>query len=121
MAEQRTLVKNAGDPEQVRNAGKREKHNREKELYELRGLLRMPEFRRLAWRYMEKCNILGSVYTGEALGTAYNEGQRMVGNAIMQDILDADPDAYVTMLKESRFPETPKKKEEEDNGGTSDD
>lgn len=46
---------NAADPKQVKHAGRKDRDKRKRDLDDLLGLLRIPEFRRFAWRLMAQC------------------------------------------------------------------
>jgi len=84
----KSLVANNADAQQVRRAGKMERSARQIELAGIKRLFGDDAFRKLMWKYLEKCNVLGTSYcSGDALATAYNEGMRMVGNAILNDLL----------------------------------
>jgi hypothetical protein len=49
------IVANAADAKQVKHATRKEKDKRERERDELFALLKLPEFRRFAWRLMGFC------------------------------------------------------------------
>lgn len=76
------------------------KRKREKELGDIRKILSMPEGRRFVWRMMSLCGIFHSSWTGEADATLVNEGKRIPGLALLNDVLDASPNAYGQMQRE---------------------
>ena len=49
---------------------------------------------------LDACGIFRSTFTGEALQSAFNEGQRNVGLRILADVMRACPDAYIQMMRE---------------------
>lgn len=104
MSRKRGLVRNAGDPEQVARAEEVAKNRRETELADVRWLLADPRGRRFFWRYLEQCGVFRTSFTGSS-ETFFREGARNVGLAMMADLEEADPQAYVTMLTEAKAAE----------------
>lgn len=49
---------------------------------------------------LQSCHVFGSSFTGEAMGTAFREGERNIGLILLTAIMRAHPDAYVQMMKE---------------------
>lgn len=95
------LVNNAADEEQTGRAKYKEKHKRERELNDVRWVLSTPQGRRFYWRYLEDCGVFKSSFVGQ-FQTFFLEGQRNVALKLLADLNDADPNAYVTMLNESK-------------------
>jgi hypothetical protein len=56
-----------------------------------------------AWMHelLVNCHIFAPSFTGEALTSAFNEGQRNIGLILMADIMSACPNLYVTMMEEA--------------------
>lgn len=52
------------------------------------------------WRQMEEANVFSQTFTGEALTTAFNEGQRARGLAILSDLMLHAPDTFLKMMVE---------------------
>lgn len=102
MTERRALVRNAGDPKQVKRAAETEKHRGERELNELReAALHLPSARVL-WRVLEMAGTRRlSHVQGDPYQTAFNEGGRNIGNWLMAELFKADPDAYSRMQKDA--------------------
>lgn len=71
-----------------------------KERNELKTLLQDPAFRRLMWRNLSKCGIYTTTMTGNSW-SYHNEGKRSVGLEMLNDILLADPSAWITMQQEN--------------------
>jgi hypothetical protein len=94
-------MKNASDPSQVKNAKVNEKLRRDQELNDVRSVLGTIQGRRLLWKYLELCGVYKTSFTGSS-ETFFLEGQRNVGLKILGDIMDADPMAYVNMMKENK-------------------
>lgn len=73
---------------------------REQQIEDVKWLLKHGQGRRFIWRLLEKAGIYRSTFTGDAAQAAFLEGVRSVGLMVIADVLEADPDAYTTMLKE---------------------
>jgi hypothetical protein len=106
-----SLVKNAGDEKQVREAGKKERTNRLQELGDLKAILATPHGRRFVWKILQDARVLNSSFAANELVIAFNEGRRNVGLKLMADIMEADAKALVEMMS-SGLP----KPEEDTNG-----
>lgn len=91
----------AVDQAKLNEKRKKEASERQDEINDLRALMKMPQFRRLAWRLMARCRTFGSVMSGNSY-TFYNSGMQDVGHFILAEIIEADPDAYLEMIKEQR-------------------
>ncbi len=96
------LVRNASDKNQVRNARKKERRTREQELNDIRYVLADRRGRRFFWQLLCGCRLFELSYTGNQNDTFFNEGMRNVGNKLIADLNDAEPEAYFTMLSEDK-------------------
>lgn len=96
-----SLVKNAADAQQVKEAEGKEKRGRERELGDVAEVLSTVQGRRFMWRYLTVCGIFKTSYSSDANNTFYLEGQRNIGLQLIADVNEADPTAYVTMMQES--------------------
>ena len=104
-----SLVNNAADAGQVKEARKKERHARTQELMDIRALLDTPAGRRFLWRLISRCRVLESIWEGSAR-IHYNAGQQDIGHFIMGEITEADAGAFIMMMQEN------KQTEEEYNG-----
>lgn len=102
MKEKEALVKNAADPDQVKRAENRIINGRDKELDDIRFILSTPQGRRVYWRLLSQFGIFKTSFTGNST-TFFNEGQRNAGLFLLSELNDADPEAYVLMMKESKL------------------
>lgn len=93
---------NAGDAQDVRERESAARKARTRELDDLRDLLAHPAGRRFVWRLLDHCGVFRSTFTGHGARDAFNEGARNVGLFLMAEVTDADPNAFTTMLKESK-------------------
>ena len=96
------LIKNASNEVQVKEAKAKEKFGREQELADLIFVLSTVNGRRLIWRYLCSCGIYKQSADVSGSWTYFNEGKRSVGNMMLADIMECMPDAYITMMKESK-------------------
>jgi hypothetical protein len=55
-----------------------------------------------AWMYdlLFQCHLFASSFTGEALSSAFKEGERNIGLILLNGIMQACPEAYVQMMGE---------------------
>lgn len=102
MSENKALVKNASDKEQVKKAEKQEKFDRNSELKDLQSVLSTPQGRRVLWRVMEKCKAFGSCYDRSGSQAYYNIGRQDLGHFIMSEIVEAGEDFLFTMMTENK-------------------
>lgn len=93
-------VDNASDREQVKKARKREKRKEIQDRKDVQDLLGTPFGRRFLWRYLAKCNVF-STLQGPSPQIHYEEGFRQVGLDMMNDIIDANPNALIEMMAAS--------------------
>ena len=95
-----SLVKNASDEGQVRQAKRKERTERDKELDDLRFVLGSPNGRRLFWRLLSRCGVFRLSYTDKIAETNFNEGERNIGLFVLSEIMEAKPQRWVQMQQE---------------------
>lgn len=98
---EKSLVKNAADAEQVKEAKKRSKSEREQALDDLEAVCSTPHGRRTIWRYLSLCGMFRTSYYGDVNQALFLEGQRNIGLQIVADLNEADPSIYLKMMQES--------------------
>lgn len=76
------------------------KRKREREMNDLRKILKTPEGRRVIWRLLEEAKIFQSVFTGNS-GTYYKAGYSDFGRFILSEVLEANKNAFTQMMNES--------------------
>lgn len=109
------LVKNAADPEQIEEAGLKIKYNRKTELDDIRRVLESDYGRRFIWRYLGVCRVFESSWSPSAAIHFY-EGQRDIGLKLMADITEANDEALILMMRESKKRERKSHPQGEKNG-----
>jgi hypothetical protein len=65
-------------------------------------LMNQPRGRRLVWRLLSRAGIYRSSFTGEALSSAFNEGERNLGLRINALLTEHCPASYGKMLVEQK-------------------
>lgn len=98
---QKAFVGNLADTAQVKDADKKVRFGRERELEDMKFILSTPQGQRVLWRYLEHCGIYRDSFTGNS-STFYNEGRRSIGIKLLEDITTASPDAYIKMLTDHK-------------------
>lgn len=93
---------NAADENQVRQGKQKDQRTKEREIDDLKGLLSTPGGRRFLWRYIEFCGIFESSFSSSGSEMFFLEGQRNVGLKLIKEIMEADANAYIVMMKESK-------------------
>jgi hypothetical protein len=91
---------NASDEQEVKRAKANDKNKRGTELDDLRQLLSTKWGRRLIWRILEKTGQHRTSFTGNST-TFFNEGQRNIGLWLVDEVLLADTEKYLLMIKEN--------------------
>lgn len=94
--------KNTGDEAAVREAQRRAKEDLDKETIELQDLLNNYKFRKYLWNKMSACGIFDGGFTGDPYLTQYNEGKRVIGLSILQEVLTAAPRQFTLMQSEAQ-------------------
>lgn len=94
----KVMVKNAASERQVSEAAFKEKIGKDKELDEIRCVLSTPQGKRFVWRYLEKCGVFKTSFTGSS-ETFFLEGRRDIGLALLAEVCESSPEAYLEMLK----------------------
>jgi hypothetical protein len=98
---QRALVRNASDAKQVKRGKESEARRQEREVAELRDVLRTIEGRRVLWRFLEKCGVFESIMETSAR-IYYNAGKQDLGHYLLGEIGKADANAYILMQQDAK-------------------
>lgn len=96
----RARVANAADPEQVRDAGRRESLEEKQRKADLAALMQLPAGRRFLYWLLETCGLYRTSFNTDPLRMALREGERNIGLRLMTALEDADPRHYLTILTE---------------------
>lgn len=97
----RSMVKNASDPQQVKRASRVERRREVRAHDDIIALMNTAEGRRFVWSRISKCNVFGSVWEPSAK-IHYNAGRQDTGHELMADVIAASPELYSLMEREAR-------------------
>lgn len=75
--------------------------DRDGELTQLRTLLAQEGARDFLWRVLSKCHLYQSTYQRNFGDMALSEGMRQVGLWLLNEILEADPEAEILMKRKA--------------------
>lgn len=93
------LVDTSKDDAKIKKADRK----RERELSDIRFILKSPEGRRLYWRIMEKGGVFRDGYAGtDTNGTNYNLGRQSISRDFLNDLLEADSKILTQMQDERK-------------------
>lgn len=93
--------RNIADKAEVAKTKRKVKDRRNQELNDIRTVLSTVSGRRLLWRMMEHTKTFGSIWEPSAK-IHYNSGKQDVGHFIMAEIMEADPNLFMKMMKEKQ-------------------
>jgi len=98
---EKSLVRNAADPEQVSSAKEKVESQNDQRLNDVREVLNTKRGRRFYWSILEFCGIF-KTSNSDQHQIFFNEGMRNVGLKLLADVNEAAPEAYLLMLRESK-------------------
>lgn len=94
------LVGNVADKEQIKDATRKEKDRRKEEVADLKFILSTVQGKRFLWRLLEQCKTFESVFSPESMRMSYSAGRQDLGHYLMAEIMDAEPEAFIEMMKQ---------------------
>lgn len=92
------IVKNAADEKQLEEADKKVKVGKEAQKAALKEAMEIPAFRRWAIKFVNLCDRISVDPSGSM--TYFKEGERNQALIFKADLIEADPNAYLLMMKE---------------------
>lgn len=110
---ERALVQNAADPQQVKAAKQKERFKKQSEINDLLWILSDIRGRRFIWRMLEGA-YENPFVAGMTDVTAFNAGQKVKATTLLKEIMDARPEAYIMMMKETTNGDNPQGDENDD-------
>lgn len=84
----------------VRRQRRESRVQRREELTLLARFMAEPAGRRWCYNFLAGCRIYSTSFATNAMSMAFAEGERNAGLRLINDLLEASPDNYMTMLKE---------------------
>jgi len=92
---------NAGSSADVGQRTKGVKLRKLQQSEDLRSVLDSYKGRAVLWRLLEQCGVYRLSYSGEALESAFKEGNRQIGLWLLSEIQSVVPGAYLKMQQEA--------------------
>ena len=96
------MSRNIADESTVKKAEMKEKDLRRQQLNDIRTVLSNASGRRLLWRFLERCNTFKSIYSEHNTTMAYMSGQQDLGHFLMGEIVEADENLMVKLMKDNQ-------------------
>lgn len=66
----------------------------------VRSVMSTVEGRSWLWHTLGSCHCFSTTFNGDPLQSAFNEGQRAIGLALLADIMSVCPDQYIQAMRE---------------------
>ena len=97
-----------------------DKRKRQRDVGDLRRILKEPEGRRFVWRLLGKAGIFHTSFALNSNQTAFSEGRRSIGLDLLIDLNEADVGAFAQLQSEymSEVNKSKNEPKEDSNGGT---
>lgn len=94
-------MSNISNERDVKKAKIKEKDIRSQEIKDLRYVLESEQGRRFLWRLMAECKTFSSIWETSAK-IHYNAGQQDLGHFLMAEIIEANENSFMQMMKENK-------------------
>lgn len=101
----KAFVKNASDPEQIKEAQGRVERARHQQLTDIKKVMGTVEGRRLIWRQLSAARFFETRFSENSLRMAFNEGNANQAAWLMADIDAACPELFDIMRREAKMSE----------------
>ena len=95
------MVDNAADRKSIRRKEKAAKLAEANRQAVVVSLMSTAFGREWVWDTLAQCHCFSTTFSGDALSSAFAEGERNVGLRLLSDILQACPDQYIQAQRES--------------------
>lgn len=92
-----------GQQADKREADARKKVVRGQEIADVKWLMSSPRGRRVMWRLLELSGPFRLSFDTNAMKMAFNEGNRNVGNQLLNEVMTLCPELYPVMVKEQEY------------------
>lgn len=92
----------AGQAAAKRGEDARKKAAREAQDADLKWLMSSPRGRRIVWRLLDISGPFRISFDTNAMKMAFNEGNRNLGNQLLNEVMTLCPELYPVMAKEQR-------------------
>lgn len=99
-------MNNLADEAEVKKAEQKERDLRKQQLNDIRTVLSNASGRRFVWRLLERCRTFSTVFSPELSTMSYNSGQQDFGHFLMSEIVNADENLLLKLMKDNKRKET---------------
>lgn len=89
-----------GQEQDKREIEARKRLDRQVEIADFKWLMSSPRGRRILWRLLEMSGPFRLSFDTNAMRMAFNEGNRNLGNQLLNEVMTLCPDKYPVMVKE---------------------
>lgn len=91
-----------GQQEEKREADAAKRLAREQEIADLKWLMSSKRGRRIMWRLLEMSGPFRATFSTNSMTMAFNEGNRNLGNRLLNEVMTLCPEMFPVMLKEQK-------------------
>src|SRR5580698_4706023 len=91
---------NAADRKSIRAKEKQVKITEALHAAVIREVMSTTQGRAWIWSILSDCHIFHTTFTGDALSSAFSEGERNIGQRLLNTITDTCPDQYIQAMRE---------------------
>lgn len=95
------MTPNASDRKSVRELEKRARIAERERAEVITAIMSTRAGRSWMWDRLSSCHVFVTTFNGDALQSAFQEGQRSMGLALLADIMAHCPDQYIQAMRES--------------------
>lgn len=95
-------MSNAADAAEIKAKDKKIKLAEEQHIADMRAILAMPEGRRILWSILTYSRVFNSIFDPDSTVLSHNAGIQTAGQYVLAKITEADEDAFLLMMKESK-------------------
>ncbi len=95
------LVRDASSKSEIKDADRKIERLNERRADDLKTILSTIEGRRWMWNFLGACNLFQSPWADSGSKLAKNVGKQEIAQDLMNEIIAADSDLYLTMQREA--------------------
>lgn len=95
------MADNAGDRKDIRRREKQAKIDDAQHAAVTREIMSTAQGRTWMWTQLSRCHVFDTTFTGEALTSAFNEGERNIGQQLLNEITSTCPDQFIQAMREA--------------------
>lgn len=95
------MTDNSADRKDIRRREKQAKIDAASRASVIRSIMSTIDGRAWLWHTLGQCHCFSTTFNGDPLQSAFAEGQRSIGLALLADIMITCPDQYIQAMRES--------------------